>query len=290
MLERTVVCWNGTPASGAALEWALRRAEARAERIEVVDVVDRSLFEGDRAALERATVQEEERFDALLRDAEARRPGIVEASALLVGHPVELLAGQAGPRTLLVVGSSRRTGPRVRYGWSLGARLATATTGAVAVVPEEEEAVAAARSGVVVGVDGSAEGERAMVVAADEAERLGQPLKVVHCWREPLADEPLIVPDEDFVDEHQSAHRDLLDDQLRRLGESRPGLHPDSVLLRRRPVAGLRQESERAFMLVVGTRRLTGWRRAWLGSVSHGALLELAAPTVVVGPDAAGSV
>jgi nucleotide-binding universal stress UspA family protein len=45
-------------------------------------------------------------------------------------------------------------------------------------------------------------------------------------------------------------------------------------------------QSEHAFMLVVGSRRLTGWKRAWLGSVSHGLLLDLAAPTAVVGPEA----
>ncbi|MGH1548794.1 universal stress protein [Leifsonia poae] len=286
MLERTVVCWNGTPASASALRWALRRARGpRGAPVDVFDVVDRGLFEGDPRALERATVQEEERFDAALRGLGELYPGTVGASALLVGDPLEVLLGQAGPRTLIVVGSSPRIGPRLRYGWSFGARLATNAVGAVAIVPQEEETVAGARGGVTVGVDGSDTAEIALAFASDEAQQLDQPLKVVHCWREPLADEPLIVPDEDFVDSHERAHRELLDDQLRRLRASRPGIEAEPVLLRRRPVQGLRLEAERAFMLVVGSRGLTGWRRAWVGSVSHGVVLDLAAPTVVVGPE-----
>ncbi len=282
---RTVLCWDGSNAADTAADWALRRATAARTTVEVFDVVDLALFLGDEGALERATTAEEGRLAKRVEELAEAHPGTVAGSALLVGDPFELLEEQTQPGTLLVVGTSHRVGPRVRYGWSLGARLATAAAGPVAIVPEEEAADARSRSGVVVGVDGSVIGRLALELAAAEADALRQPLTIVHCWQEPLADEPLVVADEDFVSSQELAHRELLEDHVRSVAEAHPEVSVEGRLLRGNPVTALRVAAERALMLVVGSRRLTGWRRAWLGSVSHGLVLDLAAPTVVVGPE-----
>lgn len=285
MLKRIVVCWNGSVASEAALAWALRLSRDTGLHIEVFDVVERALFVGDDGALERATAQEEQRLALRLEELAADHPGAVTASALLVGDALEVLSEQTTPAALVVVGTAHRVGPRVRYGWSLGARLATQAAGPVAIVPVEDPAVARQRSGIVVGVDGSAVASRALEFAAEQAVTLHQPLRVVHCWQEPLAQEPLIVPEDDFVDSLEEAHRQLLDALVRQTREAHPALTAEPVLLRRTPVAGLRLESEHAFLLVVGSRRLSGWSRTWLGSVSHGLVLDLVAPTILVGPE-----
>lgn len=287
--DRTVVCWDGTEAADAAVDWAVSHAGAGGGTIEVVDVVDRALFLGDPHALERATVEEEQRLGRRIDALGRAHPGTVSASALLVGDPLEILTGQTGPGTLVVVGTRHRVGPRIRYGWSLGARLATVADGPVAIVPAEEPDTARARTGIVVGVDGSDVGRRALAWAARRAEATHQPLVVVHCWQEPLAAEPLIVPDDEFVDAQQSAHAELLDDHVRTVREEHPGVAVEPVLLRENPISALRSRSQTASMLVVGSRRLTGWKRAWLGSVSHGLLLDLAAPTVVVGAESSSA-
>ncbi|WP_020076790.1 universal stress protein [Cryocola sp. 340MFSha3.1] len=285
MLKRIVVCWNGSAGSEAALAWALRLSHGTGLPIEIFDVVERSLFVGDEGALERATTQEEQRLALRLEELAADHPGAVTASALLVGDPLEVLSEQTTIAALVVVGTAHRVGPRLRYGRSLGARLATAATGPVAIVPVEDPAAARQRSGIVVGVDGSAVASRALEFAAAQAVTLRQTLRVVHCWQEPLAQEPLIVPDDDFADSLEAAHRQLLDTLVRQAREEHPALTAEPVLLRRSPVAGLRLESEHAFLLVVGSRRLTGWSRAWLGSVSHGLVLDLAAPTLLIGAE-----
>ncbi len=285
MPETTMVCWNGSTASEAALEWALRRSRDSGSTVGVVDVVDESLFLGDAAALDRATIEEEDLLASRVEDLGASHPGAVSRSELLVGDPLEVLTVQSRPGTLVVVGTRHRVGPRVRYGWSLGARLATDAAGPVAVVPVEEADAARARSGIVVGVDGSEVGRLALAFAAGEAARLHQPLTVMHCWVAPLSEQPLIVPDDEFVESRLSERQELLDDHVRAVHETHPDLEVRPVLLRQNPISGLRVESERAFMLVVGSRRLTGWRRVWLGSVSHGLVLDLAAPTVVVGQE-----
>lgn len=283
MPARTVVCWNGSEAAEAALAWALRRFRASGAAIAIVDVVEYALYLGDSAALDRARSQEQDRLDARTGELDGSDPGAVVSAELLVGDPLELLTGRADGETLLVVGTRHRIGPRVRYGWSLGSRLATAAAGAVAVVPVEEDEAAAERQGVVVGVDGSETGRRALAFAAAEAEKLGASLTIVHCWVAPLAEQPLVVPDDEFVTSQESERRELLDDHERTVRDAHPGLAVHSVLLRQNPISGLRLESEHAEMLVVGSRGLTGWKRTWLGSVSHGLILDLAAPTVVVG-------
>ena len=283
MPERTIVCWNGSDASEAALAWALRRSRDSGATIGIVDVVEYALYLGDSAALDRATEQEQQRLDARVAELRGSHPGAVAAAELLVGDPLEILTARTGGDTLVVVGTRHRVGPRVRYGWSLGSRLATAAAGPVAVIPVEEAEAADARTGVVVGIDGSDIGRLALAFAAEEAEALGTSLTIVHCWVAPLSEQPLVVPDDEFVTSQESERRELLDDHERSVRDTRPGLAVRSVLLRQSPISGLRVESEHAAMLVVGSRRLTGWKRTWLGSVSHGLILDLAAPTVVVG-------
>lgn len=285
MPARTVVCWNGSAASEVALAWALRRSRDTRTTIELFDVVDSALFLGDDNARDRATEQEEDRLDSRVEELAVSHPGAVSGTELLVGDPLDLLAKQTRGDTLVVVGTRHRVGPRFRYGWSLGAQLATAAAGPVAVIPVEEPEAAQARSGVVAGVDGSDIGRLALAYAAAEAEALGQPLTVVHCWVAPLSEQPLVVPDDAFITSQETERRELLDDQVRTVREAHPGLAVTSVLLRQNPISGLRVESEHAAVLVVGSRRLTGWKRAWLGSVSHGLLLDLAAPTIVVGDE-----
>jgi len=286
--ERTVVCWDGAEPADAAVAWAIRHAGDVGGTIELFDVVDRGLFRGDPRALDRATVEEEGRLARRMDGLALEHRGAVSSSALLVGDPEEILRAQTGPGTLVVVGTRRRVGPRLRYGWSLGARLATAADGPVAIVPMEERGADRERTGIVVGVDGSTVGRRALAYAAEQAEAAQHTLTIVHCWQEPLAAEPLVVPDDafdGFIDAQQSAHAELLEDHVRAVRERHPGVHVEPVLLRENAISGLRSRSQDAFMLVVGSRRLTGWKRAWLGSVSHGLVLDLAAPTVVIGAE-----
>lgn len=288
MTDRTLVCWNGTDAAEAALGWALRRSRDAGSRLELVDVVDATLFVGDHVALERAIEEEQDRLMARVELLEQTHPAALARHELIVGDPLEMLSLQTVPDTLVVVGTRRRTGPLIRYGWSIGARLATSASGPVAIVPADTAAEnGGAGTGVVAGVDGSEISRLALAFAADEAASLELPLTIVHCWQAPLAGEPLVVPDDEFVGSQETAHRELLDEHVRFTRERHPGLAIASSLLRRDPIAGLTAASDGAFMVVVGSRRLTGWKRAWLGSVSHGLALGIPAPTVIVGPETA---
>ncbi|GAA1448885.1 universal stress protein [Leifsonia poae] len=285
MTERTVVCWNATMAADAALAWAVERESGRNGTITIIDVVDSGVYLGDVEALDPVyEAQEQERLDVRIAQLRITAPQLAVRSSVLVADPLDALFAETSPRTLVVVGTERRTGPRARFGWSFGARLAAAANGPVAIVPATDPDEPR-RVGIVVGIDGTSVGDHALEFAAREASRRGEPLTIVHAWLEPLAWQPTAVPDDDFVESTDRARRELLDDRVRTVGRRHAGLTIESVLVHGEPVIALREAGRTATAVVVGSRRLGRWRRAWLGSVSHGVILELVSPVIVVGPE-----
>ena len=285
MTERTVVCWNGTAAADAALIWAVERNSIRGAVLTVIDVIDSGAYLGNDEALDPAfETQGQELLEARIRQSRAAEPQLEVQSSVLTGDPLDVLFAETSPSTLVVVGTERRTGPRVRFGWSFGARLAAAANGPVAIVPETAPDEPR-RVGIVVGIDGTRVGDHALDFAAREATRRGEPLTIVHAWLEPLAWHPTAIPDEDFMESTERTRRELLDDRVRTVGTRHAGLTIESVLVHGEPVVALREAARTATTLVVGSRRLGHWKRAWLGSVSHGVILELVSPVIVVCPE-----
>lgn len=90
----------------------------------------------------------------------------------------ELLA-LSTPDTLLVLGTERRRGIRMRLRFSTATRLASTAPGPVVLVPGGS---GEAQGPVVVGVDGSDASREAALLAAEEAERQGAELVVLHAW------------------------------------------------------------------------------------------------------------
>ena len=286
MPDRTVVCWNGSKAADTALRWGALRELPRHGTLTVIAVVDPAGYFGDEESVDSEFDQEPQLDEAVTRLHEVA-PDVEVRPVVLYGDPMDLLYAETGPTTLVVVGTKRRSSPRARFGWSFGARLAAAANGPVAIVPEESPDDPA-RLGIVVGVDGTAVGDNALAFAAREASTRGESLTIVHAWLEPLAWQPESVPDVDFIESIERSRRELLDDRVRRIAERHPGIQVDSLLVHGEPVIALREAARTATALVVGSRRLGSWKRAWLGSVSHGVILEMTGPTIVVGPEHGG--
>ncbi|GAA1448888.1 universal stress protein [Leifsonia poae] len=284
MTERTVVCWNGSPAADAALSWGSAREALHGGTVTVIDVVDAGTYLGDDDAFDRAFEAQEVELEGAIRRVRTTWPNVDVRSAVVKGDPVELLFAETGPNVLVIVGTKRRTAPRARYGWSFGARLAAGASGPVAIVPQSVPDEPP-RTGIVVGVDGTPVGDRALDFAAREASLRGEQLTIVHAWQEPLAWYPTAKPDDDFLEAMRRARRELLDDRVQSISAHYASLTVESMLVHGEPVIALRDAARSASALVVGSRRLGDWKRAWLGSVSHGMILELVSPTIVVGPE-----
>jgi nucleotide-binding universal stress UspA family protein len=130
-------------------------------------------------------------------------------------------------------------------------------------------------SRIVVGVDGTIDGQRALAWALNEAARRTAELTVVHVWEYPAATFVFPPSPKETAAEILTKSVEGLDTQ---------GVDIHSRLVEGRPVTVLVREALDADMLVVGSRGHSGVASVVLGSVSTGCIHHAACPVVVVPP------
>ena len=223
---------------------------------------------------------------ALLEDRAERvehmLPGLPVATTLSTNAPWAALVGASRSAALVVVGSDHASHRGVPVLGSQSYRVAAAGACPVAVVPGFAPV---ASRGVVVGVDGSADGEAAVVLAAAVAHRTGQELRVVHAWRGPgpapagaRAGPRRRVHDREAV---------VLERALAEVRGRHPGLVVRAELTEACPVDALLAAAADARLVVVGRRGREDLPPELLGSVSHAVALGAGCPVVVTSADAA---
>jgi nucleotide-binding universal stress UspA family protein len=110
-------------------------------------------------------------------------PAAVVTTELVDGRPGAVLRRATGAADLLVVGASGLT-------WGAGdalgsvAEAVAVSAGCPVLVHRSPSPLGPRRSGVLVGVDGSADSAAVLATAATEAQLRGEPLRVVHAWRQ----------------------------------------------------------------------------------------------------------
>lgn len=282
---RTIVAFDDSAPSATALEWAVARERLRHGTVEVVHVVDDIAIDANQSEIERLV------FDAR-RGAEAAvdtvRQSVPEVSILVElrrGDPEVELRGLSVPESLLVVGTHQRAGRERRFGWSLGSRLAATAKGPVAIVPELP--LETTRSGVVVGVNGSAGSISAARFAAREALLREERLDVVLAWEDPGLGSGVRGLNPEFAQWLLESNSEMLDEALALLAKEFPGLFITGHLENEPATPTLLAYGKRASLLVVGTRGHGALRRFLLGSVSHGLVLGITGPMIVVGHEGA---
>jgi nucleotide-binding universal stress UspA family protein len=294
---RVVVGVDGSPGARAALVQAWLGAARRGADLDVVSVFPTlpSWFGGPPPA---------EPGDAAIRaDTEARArafvdeagrdPAVAGAGAVGVrvravpGLVAEALVEAAADADLLVVGSRGRGEVRSAVLGSVALHCVTHARGPVEVV---HAAPAAEASGVVVGVDGSAESLAALRTAIDEAAWTGAPVRVLaayevgNLWSDMYA---VTGP------EKQRAHDALQERVTGAVAEVRAAL-PAEVAARVPAVTPevwegpasdvLVAASEGAELLVVGSRGHGALRGLLLGSVALRCVVHGRCPVLVVHP------
>lgn len=133
---------------------------------------------------------------------------------------------------------------------------------------------------VVVGIDGSEHGDRALARAAEEAVRAGALLRVVHAIRVPMATpgfEP-VEPNEDTRRAAEELVRDAAAAALRRC----PNLAVDARVGYGLPGDALLAAAEGAMLLVAGSRGRGGFVGLLLGSVSRHLAARTECPLLIV--------
>lgn len=141
---------------------------------------------------------------------------------------------------------------------------------------------------VAVGVDTSPNSEAAIAAAFEEASFRQVPLVAVHAWADVVCDaiERTARPVPERETQRQPVEERLLAQRLDGWQEKYPDVEVRRKLVRDRPRQVLLDESERAQLMVVGTRGRGGFAGMLLGSTSQALIHHSACPVLVVRPEA----
>ncbi|MDK1348831.1 universal stress protein [Streptomyces sp. 378] len=288
MAGLVVVGVDGSPSSLAAVEAAAREALLRGARLRVVHAF---LWPAMHVPLGSSPLGPpggglRNMAEHLVAEAVARArsaaPEVDVTHAVVTGEPLTVLEAQSRAAELVVVGSRGMGGFVGLLVGSTAVHLAAHGACPVLVVREAGEV-----SGpVVLGVDGSAAGERAVDFAFAEAALRMAPLVALHAWTNWNA--PLPEP-QDPSEPYANPPGALAAEEERLLFEGLAGhqeRHPDVAvehrLVRGRTREALIEASRSAQLVVVGARGRGGFVGLLLGSVSQALLHHAHCPVAVV--------
>lgn len=279
MTEKIVVALGGAAVSARAADWATERAIERHQSIELVGIVGGVVGSvGEAGILHDALESTRVMLDA--HAARIRSRGVEVSIHVDSGNPVSRLVTLSESAALLVIGSDYRGPGAGPARGTHGIRIAAGAQCPVVVVPDID---LGERSGVVVGVDGSAVSEHAIRFAAAEADRHGEPLVAVAVWTPVQAPRNSVVV---YPDEYLTNLEALAEEAL---ALSLAGLatdYPDLVIVRRTergfPSDVLSEFARSARLIVLGSHGRGAIARFLLGSISQEVLARLPTVTAVV--------
>lgn len=148
----------------------------------------------------------------------------------------------------------------------------------VAVIRSGEDAVPDAQGAVLVGVDGSPASEAATALAFDEASRRGVDLIALHAWSD-VGVFPALGMD---WQDRENQGQEVLAERLAGWQEQYPDVHVQRSLVCDTPAKWLLEASERAQLVVVGSRGRGRFPGMLLGSVSSAVVHSAKVPVIVV--------
>ncbi|MFO7251870.1 MAG: universal stress protein [Actinomycetes bacterium] len=272
---------DGSRAGLAAVAWAAREAALRRMPLRVVHAIPAWALEtGDEGPYAGVARWMREGAETVLTGAvdRARRevPGLEVAAEPIPGDPRPALVKAAADAELLVVGNHGLGGFR---GLLLGSVAQGVAGHAPCDVVVVRETATPARGEVVVGVDGSPSDEAVLRFAFAEASLRGAALRAVHAWR-PFEYGGVPLGPEDLAGEGRE--RRLLGEVLAGWGERYPDVAVVEETVQGHPVEVLRDASDGADLLVVGSHGHGELAGMILGSVSQGVLQHARCPVAVV--------
>ncbi|MEU8146916.1 universal stress protein [Nonomuraea sp. NPDC048901] len=281
MSRAIVVGVDGSPSAGSALGWAADDASRRGLPLRIVLVREPWAAEHPSTrASDRQTLTE--RCTYLLDQAaeQVRRltPELEVSTAVVTGSVIERLKGESETADSVVVGSRGLGGFAGLVLGSVGLGLAGHAHSPVVVV---RMPVPGRHREIVVGFDGSPFAESALEYALEQAGARRAPVRVVYGQRTPrLAPHPAgYGPFLTGAPGEEVAEIRL---RLAPWHEKYPDVEVIESIVPGHPVPVLARASEKAALVVVGSRGLGGFASAALGSVSHGVLHRACCPVAVV--------
>jgi nucleotide-binding universal stress UspA family protein len=289
-----VVGVDGSRNATAAVRWAADVAARRRLRLRIVYGlrVPELYYGGGLAGSQSLLDTVRDNGERILREAADVAMAIGGEMTVTVDMPIEpavpLLTDLSRTARVTVVGGTGIGGFAGMLAGSTAAGVVSHAHGPVAVVRERPDSAGPPADGpVVVGVDGSPVGERALQVAFEEASLRGAVLVAVHAWQDVDFDEAYGAagPVDEWESAAQGEHR-LLAQRLAGWQEKYPDVEIRREVVRDRPRHSLLDWSQRARLVVVGSHGRGGFRGMLLGSVSQALVSHARCPVMVVRPAA----
>ncbi|TLQ46130.1 universal stress protein [Streptomyces marianii] len=208
--------------------------------------------------------------------ARGAHPGLEVRATRPSGAPAAVLLAESERAHTVVLGAKGLGG----FGSLLLGSVALQVVGHAACPVVVVNHVTTGHRRIVVGADGSEHSLAALTYAFDQASLRDAELHAVHAWVHP-GPHALVSAAQDAA---AKEHRQALDEWLAPLREEHPDVEVVEHVPDEDPVLALARASDRADLLVVGSRGRGGFRGLALGSVSHHMLQFSQCPLAVVRP------
>ena len=284
MSEKIVVGYNGTTSATEAVMWAANEAELRHVPLRIVScfempivVADASLGWGADTAYEAIREAAATNADQIRSIIIAKHPTLTLTTHVSPAPASTALLTDVASGDLVVVGSSSHHGTSAFWLGSTPRHLVHDSPCPVAVI--RGSASRGKPDRIVVGVDGSAAADQAVLWAGDEADRHHVELVLVHGWSYPYTP----------TDTTSTQARELTeidaDCTLTRSVEAareRCGVTVTGSLVESSAVSALLDTLRDGDLLVVGSRGRGGVRSRLFGSTANSILDHCTVPVVVV--------
>lgn len=281
-----LVCVDGSSASDAAVAWGAHEAIMRKLPITLMHAVQPVMVGWPEGQLydEMPEWQHDDAQHVIDQARKTLTAGLAgtqppEIRTEVVYSGVVPALAEASKDAWMVVAGSQGLGALGRL------LLGSVTTGLihyahcpVAVIHSGEGAAPDTGAPVLLGVDGSPASEAATALAFDEASRRGVGLRALHVWSD-VGVFPVLGMD--WRDREREG-QEILAERLAGWQERYPDVHVERLLFCDKPSRWLLEESERAQLVVVGSRGRGGFPGMLLGSVSSAVAQSAKVPVIVV--------
>ena len=278
MNRMIVVGIDDSAAGETALVWAMARAANVKSPVMLMHTVYETWLADGYGYYDSILDAEKKLLAEAAARAEVLAPAVTTQTELRTGSAPRVLSELSKDASLVVVGTDQKGRVEGELFGSVSLQIAALSTCPVAVIPSLP---ATERSGVYVGVDGSADSIAAVAFAAAEADRTGQELYALYAVHLPNRRVLRSIP-ADAVTERMEEERVVLAESVAGLTTQYPDLVVHQVLeTDESPARALVAAARTAQLLVVGSRGRGSLQRLLMGSVSHEVLLHITCPTIV---------
>ncbi|MGA8114004.1 MAG: universal stress protein [Actinocatenispora sp.] len=275
---------DGSPASDAALDWAIDEAIMRRRPVRLVHVLDWPTQTGSTLsqAAERVVSDLRAEADQILHErhefARSMASDVPVTTHMAGGNAPQRLIEESLQAELLVLGQRGLGGFTGLLLGSVSTQVSAHAQCPVLVVPPGMLATAGMTDKVVVGDDGSAGSHLAVEVAFEEAARRAVPLIVVLAWGNGLPTTTERPPRDDMAE---------LAESLSPWRDKYPEVMVEERLMHAAPAPTLLNLVNSRSLLVVGSHGRGGFRGMLLGSVSQAMLHHAPCPVLIARQHAA---